>query len=74
MHPFSKSTVSAAVHDTDRVIEMLRGACRAKDADAWALISKALGHAANARAKLLDAMDLEDLADAAGVAEEEAAG
>lgn len=63
MHPFSEATASAALANLDECISTLKAAAIARtDRGAWALIGRALGQAANARAKLADALTLEEMA------------
>lgn len=74
MHPFSEGTAAAALANLDEAIETLRSATRARtDSGMWSLIGRALGQAANARAKLADALMLEEMAVTTGNEEERTA-
>lgn len=72
MHPFAEANVHAAHAQLEKTIEALRAAVRCRtEQGSWALISRALGHAANAKAQLTDALTLEEMAVTTG--EEDAA-
>lgn len=73
MHPFGESTAHAALTNLTEAIETLRRAQWARtDGGAMALVERALVQMANARAKLADALTLEEMAVTDGDAEEAA--
>lgn len=64
MTPYGEATAAAALANLDEALETLRAAtCARTESGTWQLLGRALGQVANARAKLADALTLEEMAD-----------
>jgi hypothetical protein len=70
LHPFAESTALAALANLDEAVATLQASMRtSSERGAWSLVMRALGQVGNARAKLADALTLEEMAEDEGVAE-----